>query len=110
MRAVTRPGQSMKLQSKLGGSISWRLSPLKGSRIREIKRGNHGGDSREFPSPEGKWEAGVGLIPTACLVVDDIRRVEDGAYGLGAGQGVHFMCRHQCSKGCPTGFCVVSSC
>eukprot|EP00983_Pelagomonas_calceolata_P133377 1161960-Pelagomonas_calceolata.AAC.1 len=36
-----------------------------------------------------------------------IRRVESGACGLGAGQGVHFMCWHQCSEGCPTGFCVV---
>eukprot|EP00983_Pelagomonas_calceolata_P034274 1074127-Pelagomonas_calceolata.AAC.1 len=42
--------------------------------------------------------------------MDDIRRVEGGAYVLGAGQGVHFMCRHQCSKGCSTVFCVVSSC
>eukprot|EP00983_Pelagomonas_calceolata_P051450 1142409-Pelagomonas_calceolata.AAC.10 len=39
----------------------------------------------------------------------DIRRAEGGACGLGAGQGVHFMCWHQCSEGCSTGFCLWSA-
>eukprot|EP00983_Pelagomonas_calceolata_P076701 1153532-Pelagomonas_calceolata.AAC.11 len=39
--------------------------------------------------------------------MDDIRRVESGACGLGAGHGVHFMCQHYCgSKGYSTGFCL----
>eukprot|EP00983_Pelagomonas_calceolata_P013487 431436-Pelagomonas_calceolata.AAC.2 len=51
-----------------------------------------------------------GQAPSGGMGGMDIRLVEGGACGLGAGQGVHLMRRHQCSKGCSTGFCVVSSC
>eukprot|EP00983_Pelagomonas_calceolata_P061329 1146797-Pelagomonas_calceolata.AAC.1 len=44
----------------------------------------------------GRWWSDVGSRG-----MDDIRRMKGGACGLGAGHGVHFMCRHNCgSKGC----------
>eukprot|EP00983_Pelagomonas_calceolata_P086683 1156806-Pelagomonas_calceolata.AAC.1 len=35
--------------------------------------------------------------------------ISTSARGLRAGQGVHLMCRHECSEGCPTGFCLWSA-
>eukprot|EP00983_Pelagomonas_calceolata_P064220 1148023-Pelagomonas_calceolata.AAC.1 len=59
----------------------------------------------------GRWWIGVGSNRDgqASRGMDYMKQVEGGACGLGAGQGVDLTCRHLCSEGCSTGFCLWSA-